>query len=188
MARLALSIIVSKQTFQATKIFHRCILSPMRIRDLTLWIALAALALIPTLREAFTLFDSSYGVKALVGLLEALVAISVLTRHRITIPATAAWLCVAWLAWSALAVVAAEHGAVALVRYAEWFIHMAFGYALFVHARIEPASINWILRVFLGGFILFVLSFMSGRPVSPDFPTFGISVISLWPVCRCRSH
>ncbi len=140
----------------------------LNTRTLLAWSSLAALAAIPLIREWATIFDSTNAVKGLVGLLEVVFCLAVMTRSRVVFPRVPMALAMLWLIWATLAVAISTHPAMALVRHAEWLTHGVFGISVYAFVRGQPSLYLAIPRWILAGFVLYFLSFAIFRITLPS--------------------
>lgn len=131
------------------------------------WVALTALALVPLFRDAIWIFDSTYGAKALLGLLEASVALALLSRSPCHPPNALKVVSATWLVLLVIAALSAEHTAIAIVRATEVVVHLLFGLAIFARAQAEPGLTDKVLRLFTAGFVVYFIAFVFFRVTLP---------------------
>lgn len=146
--------------------------APLTTHDLSLLLAIVALAIMPTLRIRYGMLDSTVAMKGAFGFTEALFALSVFARVKLHDgfgTARRVWVTLAavWLALALAAVAASDHLAVALVRQAEWVGHILFGYAMFLVVRERPEFALYFVRLVIAGLLLYSMEFIVFRLTIP---------------------
>lgn len=142
-------------------------------------------ALVPAGGIVYTVLPTG---KIYVAVAEILFAAAVLAdrnaafAHLAAAPRSAYLLAFAWLVWSSLAVVQAEHVAIALVRQSEWLAHGVFGLSMWVFLASYPERARHVAGLVVAGFVIYcalLLAFWL-RQVEPEsyrvvhgLPSFG---------------
>lgn len=146
--------------------------NPPSYMEVIAWLTFALLTLAPLLREEIQLYNTSIAMKALIAFPQILFSLCVFNCYRDDILARMdRWLILlvgAWLVWSTLSTVLADHFAAALVRQSEWLVHAIFAYAVFVFLRAQPDWGIRLVRVFCVGVIVHLAVILMFWHLLPD--------------------
>lgn len=132
-------------------------------------IAVGALLLLlvcfPLLREAIPFFSTTPSVRILCGGLELIFVFGVILARELVLPdlsknKTIVWVVGGWLFWSMSATLFADHAASALVRQAEWFLHILFGMVLWGWLYKKTLYVRYVVLLIVGGFLLYGCLFL----------------------------
>lgn len=122
--------------------------------------------LVPAIRDRIPFLDNTLTVKMLIGLIEAAFVIYVLQDRTVSLPGIkdfprpTVWLLSAWLSWSVLAVMQADHVALGFVRQAEWWMHILFGVAASAYLVRYPWAAARIPAIMAAGILLYAFLFV----------------------------
>jgi O-antigen ligase len=114
----------------------------------------------PFLQDAFPFFAHGDGVRELVCVLELAFLASALFERDLCLPEplsfskTIRWTLGIWIVWSVAATLLSEHGARALVRQSEWFLHGLTAAVLWAWLRAHPLQIRRIAAAIPIGFLV----------------------------------
>jgi O-antigen ligase len=119
----------------------------------------------PLIRFGLPIFRTASSVRVLVGFFEILFILGISASGKLRIPVFSSrsyghYAALLWIFWSGLSLVFADYPASSLVRQSEWYLHLLFAVALWGYISTEKKLAGDIIKVFLGGFLLYCLIFV----------------------------